>query len=100
MPDFVTLEMIEEWKDRFDNELKTIRNSNNFALLFDTNQHHFESIRCLKCLREYLTDNAVLRSRFSRVALVAPSKFISPEITSKGEAYFDNFEQAYNWLKQ
>lgn len=100
MPDFVTLDMIEEWKDRFDQELKTIRNLNNFALLFDTNAHNFESIQCLKSLREYLTDNNVLKSNFSRVALVAPAKFMAPIIKSEVEAYFDNLEQAYKWLKE
>ena len=99
MPDFVTLDMIEEWEYRFDQELKTKRNSNNFALLFDTNKHNFESIQCLKSLREYFTDNTVLKSRLSRAALISPSKFMAPKIKSEVEAYFDNFEQAYNWLK-
>jgi hypothetical protein len=100
MPGFVTLDMIEEWKYRFDQELKTKRNSDNFALLFDTNKHNFESIQCLKSLREYLADNTVLKSRFSRVALVAPARFMAPIIKSEAEAYFDNFEQAYKWLKE
>jgi hypothetical protein len=100
MPNFVTLDMIEEWKARFDQELKTTRNSNNFALLFDTNTHNFESIQCLKSLREYLTENKVLKSSFSRVALVAPTKFMAPKIKSEVEAYFDNLEQAYKWLKE
>jgi hypothetical protein len=100
MPDFVTLDMIEEWKVRFDRELKTIRSSNKFALIFDTNKHNFESIQCLKILREYLTDNKVLKSSFSRAALVAPAKFMAPNIKSEVEAYFDNFEEAYKWLKE
>jgi len=100
MPAFVTLDLIEEWKDRFDQELKTIRNSNDFVLLFDTNRHNFESIQCLKSLREYLTDNKVLKSSFSRMALVAPAKFMAPKIKSEIEAYFDNLEQAYKWLKE
>jgi hypothetical protein len=100
MPDFVTLNMIEEWKDKFDQELKTLRNSNNFALLFDTNKHNFESIQCLKSLREYLTDNEILKLRFSKAALIAPARFMAPKIKSEDEAYFDNVEQAYKWLKE
>ena len=100
MPDFVTLDMIEEWKVRFDRELKTIRRSNKYAFIFDTNKHNFESIQCLKILREYLTDNKVLKSRFSRAALVAPAKFMAPSIKSEVEAYFDNLEQAYKWLEK
>jgi hypothetical protein len=100
MPDFVTLDMIEEWKDRFDRELQSIRSSNKLALLFDTNKHNFESIQCLKILREYLTDNKVLKSSFSRAALVAPAKFMAPNIKSEVEAYFDNTEEAYKWLQK
>jgi hypothetical protein len=100
MPDFVTLDMIEEWKDRFDQELKTIRTSIKFALIFNTNKHNFESIQCLKVLREYLTDNKVLKSCFSRTALVAPAKFMAPVIKSEVEAYFDNLEQAFKWLEK
>ncbi len=100
MPDFVTIGMIEEWKDRFDQELKTIHNSNYFALLVDTNNHNFESIQCLKSLREYFTDNSVLKSSFSRVAFVTPANFMAPTIKSEVEAYFDNFEQAYIWLEE
>lgn len=100
MPDSVTADMIEEWKDRFDQELKTIRHSNNLVLLFDTNAHNFESIQCLKSLREYFEDNKVLTSSFARVALVAPAKYTAPEIKSEVEAYFDNFEEAYKWLKE
>ena len=100
MPDYVTSEMIEEWKDRFDQGLETIRSSNKFALIFDTNKHHFESIQCLKILREYLTDNKVLKSSFSRTALVAPAKFMTPHIKSEVEAYFDNLERAYKWLEK
>ena len=100
MPDFVTLDIIEEWKDRFDQELKTIRNSNNYALLIDTNKHNFESIQCLKSLREYLTDSTILKSIFSRAALVSPAKFMAPIIKSEVEAYFDNLDDAYKWLKE
>lgn len=98
MPDFVTLEMIEEWKDRFERELLSNRTTNSFALLFDTNKHNFESIECLKRLREYLEDNIVIKSFISRAALVAPSRFMAPMIKSEAEAYFDNTEKAYQWL--
>ncbi len=100
MPDFVTLEMIEEWKDRFDQKLKTIRKSDNLSLLFDTNKHNFESIQCLKSLREYLTGNTLIRSSISKSAFVAPAKYMTPTIKSKVEAYFDNLEQAYQWLEE
>lgn len=98
MPDFVTLKMIEEWKIRFEQKLKTFPSLNNCALLFDTGKHNFESIQCLKSLREYLTDDALIKSCVTRAALVAPAKFMAPSIKSESEAYFDNIDVAYQWL--
>ena len=98
MPDFVTLKMIEEWKVRFEQKLKSFPGLSKCALLFDTNKHHFESIQCLKSLREYLADNAVIKSCVTRAALIAPAKFMAPFIKSESEAYFDNIDVAYQWL--
>lgn len=98
MPDLVTLKMIEEWKVRFEQKLKTSVHSNNCALLFETGKHNFESIQCLKSLREYLENNALIKSCVTRAALVAPTKFMAPFIKSESEAYFNNIDVAYQWL--
>ena len=98
MPDFVTLKMIEEWKVRFEQKLKSFPNSNNCALLLDTGKHNFESIQCLKFLREYLADDSLVKSCVTRAALVAPAKFMIPVVKSESEAYFDNIDVAYQWL--
>ena len=93
MPDFVTLKMIEEWKVRFEQKLKTLPSSSHCALLFDTGKHNFESIQCLKSLREYLSDDALIKSCVTRAALVAPANCVVPS-----EAYIDNIDVAYQWL--
>ena len=100
MPDFVTFKMIEEWKERFDKVLTTIPDVNKLALLVDTNRHNFESIQCLKSLRDYFTSHTVLKSNFLRVAFVAPANFMEPVVKSWVEAYFDSFELAYRWLEE
>jgi carboxypeptidase C (cathepsin A) len=92
--------MIEVWKDTFNQELKAIRSSKYFNLLVDTNKHNFESIQCLKNLREYLTKNPALKSNCKKAAFVSPAKYMTPKIESETVAYFDNLEQAYIWLKE
>ena len=72
MQDFVMLDMIEEWKSRFDQNVIAIQSSIRSALILDTNMRNFESIQCLKILREYLIDIKALKSKFSMTALIPP----------------------------
>ena len=96
MPDIVTLTVIADWIECFDDDIRS-SGRESYSLLIDSNKHHFESIQCLKSLREYLTQ---IQGQVSRVAFVAPPNFRESEIVSGREAYFDNLEQAYQWLKK
>ena len=98
LPGYVTLHMIEEWKVRFKQKLKEIPSSNNCSLLFNTGPHNFENIQCLKSLRQYLSEDAFIKSCLTRAALIAPAKFMIPIVKSDSEAYFDNIDSAYQWL--
>ena len=98
MPDFISLGAIEEWKARFENNLKSIPAGQKAMLLIDTNQHQFESIQCLKSLREFFDNNSVIQSNDVKVAFVQPVNFVEPQIKSEREAYFESLEEAYKWL--
>ena len=100
MPDFISLSAIEEWKDRFDIDLISIPSDQQARLLIDTNQHQFESIQCLKSLREFFANNSVIQSNGVKVAFVQPANFVEPQIRSEREAYFESFEEAYKWLRE
>ena len=96
MPDFVKLSDIESWIINFDLELKTFQSLKPISILLDSNKHKFESIQCLKALRDYLTH---IQEHIAKAAFVAPTSFREPEIVSGREAYFDKFEDAYLWLE-
>ncbi len=98
MPEHITLELLKGWRKNFllTLEKKIIRK--NMALLIDTNKHQFESIACLKLLRDLISNEVI--HRLSSVAFVQPRKYRIPEIPSSTEGYFDNFEDAYSWLQQ
>jgi len=83
MPDFISLEILEEWQERFNIELSSKMDDAPFKLLLDSNKHDFESIQCLKILRDYLSE---LREVIDRVAFVAPANFVEPHIESESEA--------------
>lgn len=100
MPDFISLGAIEEWKDRFDNDFKSIPTGQDVMLLIDSNQHQFESIQCLKSLREFFANNSVIQTNNVKVAFVQPANFVEPQIKSEREAYFESFEEAYEWLRE
>ena len=99
MPDFITLNMLKRWKDEFLLSLNQIVGQEKVALLIDTNTHQFESIACLKLLRD-LTNEPQVIGRISRVAFVGPSQYKQPEVVNSSEAYFSQFEKAHNWLRQ
>ena len=100
MPDFVTLEMLTEWKQQFDLILENISENSQLKLLIDTGKHDFESVACLKFLRDYLSDTPAFQKKFVRAAFVAPANFVQPHIVSQMEAYFNVFSNAYLWLKK
>lgn len=62
--------------------------------------HQFESIQCLKSLRDFFTQQPVIQSNGIKVAFVQPANIIPPQIKSESEAWFENFDEACNWLKK
>jgi len=99
MPEFITLSSIDEWIERFGIELNSIPPGQHVVMLVNTNQHKFESIQCLKRLREFFTNNPVIRSNGVKIAFVQPRQYREPHEKSKTEAYFESSKEAYEWLK-
>lgn len=100
MPAFISLKSIEEWKRQFALNLKSLPLTQKIVLLIDTNRHEFESIQCLKNIRDFFTSNYVIQSNVVKVAFVQPNSYMAPHIKSEIEAYFDSIEEAYKWLKE
>ena len=86
LPGGVSYSALKNWGIEFIRELQT--RSGTAALLFNTNAHNFESIDCLKWLREFFAKEDVFTSTIRRVAFVQPIQYRSPEVVSDTEAYF------------
>jgi len=99
MPESISLVAIEEWKESIGTDLRLLPNNQKVVMLIDTNKHQFESIKCLKILRELFTNNEVLQSNGVKAAFVQPQSHMEPHIKSEHEAYFDNVSSAYKWLQ-
>lgn len=99
MPEYITLEVLNLWKKEFLLSLDE-RKSEKSALLLDTNRHQFESIECLKLLKDLLSNESRIKHCISRFAGVGPKQYREPEVISSREVYFSRFEEAYLWLKQ
>lgn len=100
MPEFVRLNAIEEWKNKFSLDLKSLLFGQRVVMLIDTNKHEFESIRCLKSLRDFFTANAKINSNGMKVAFVQPKKYMVAHVKSEIEGYFENYDEAYKWLEE
>ncbi len=98
MPEYISLKSIEEWKNEMNHELKSLPSNQNITMLIDTNKHEFESVQCLRSLRDFFTSNTNL-SNIVKVAFVQPKNYMSPHVKSEQEAYFENIKEAYIWLK-
>lgn len=94
----ITLDMLADWKTKFDGLLDASSRPPRFSLLIDTGAHDFESVECLRFLREYLSNQSVLGTRLRRGAFVAPAPYVAPHVTSTAEAYFNDFHEAYRWI--
>lgn len=97
MPEFIALNVLVQWKTEFLASLSEIKEQDKAGVLIDTNSHQFESIECLKLLRELFSEPQIKRC-ISRAAFVGPSRYIEPEIINYTEGYFLSFEEAYRWL--
>jgi hypothetical protein len=96
LPHHVSLNALEIWGSRFTLQLQ--KQSAPAGLLLDTNTHDFESVHCLKWLRQFFSESAAVRSGINRVAFVQPAQCRMPEVVTDSEAYFMTVEEAYKWL--
>lgn len=97
LPAFTTLGALNRWEPLFLQAMAV--QPGRVGLLFDTSSHNFESIECLKWLRQFFTDRAGIGSKINRVAFVQPAKYKLPQMTSETEAYFLSVQEAYSWLQ-
>lgn len=95
-PAAITMDALVAFRQQLHSRVGATTSGGRDGLLFDSNTHQFESIACLKYLRDTFTPQ--LRQKIVRVAFVAPRAYREPEIVSQGEAYFNDFESAYLWL--
>jgi len=100
MPEYISLEAIEEWKKSMSYDFESLSEGQQAVILMDTNMHQFESIQCLKSIREFFVTNPVVQSNGVTVAFVQPNEYIKPHIKSVNEAYFDNCSDAFKWLQE
>ncbi len=95
-PELVTLQSLKRWGQQFVDELN---GKEGVGLLIDTGPHNFESIDCLKWLKEFLTQVPEVGQSIKRVAFVSPAHYRQPEIVNSREAYFSDISDARIWLK-
>lgn len=100
MPELISYEAIEEWKESIGVDLKLLPNDQKVIILVDTNMHQFESIQCLKSIREFFINNEVIQTNGVKAAFVQPKNHMEPHIKSEFEAYFDNRSSAFKWLQE
>lgn len=94
-PDYITLECLKNWGGKIKTEFEK---SFSFGMLIDTSTHNFESIECLKWLRQFLSD-LVSKKCITIIAFIQPEAYREPEVVSDKEAYFSNIDSAKKWLK-
>lgn len=100
MPELITIKELQIWREAFFECLAQYSSSKKVAVLLDTNNHDFESIECLKLLRQILSDGQEIGEGISRIAFVQPKQCKEPGIASKTEAYFSKTEDAIEWINQ
>lgn len=96
MPEGVTLPLIRDLGPRIHRAFRRVANPPR-ALLIDTNLHGFESIACLRSLRDILEASWVA-AHCRAVAFVQPHRYRPQEIVSPREGYFTTVEAARDWL--
>ena len=99
-PEYTTFAELKSWGENFRKILLKQEKNHKPGLLLDTNSHNFESISCLKFLRNFLQEVNQMDNGISKVAFVQPVQYRQPEIMNSCEAYFSKFEEAYQWLRK
>ena len=98
-PEHITYESLSKWRIKFHEILDARPHPNSELLLLDSNKHDFESLECLKFLREILNQLANLENGIHKIAFIQPAHYRKPEIISNNEAYFANTDDAKVWLR-
>jgi hypothetical protein len=97
-PEHVSYEALSKWSIEFQEMLVSRGHQKPEALLLDSNKHDFESIECLKFLREILTQLASMKNGICKIAFVQPANYRKSEVVDFNEAYFSSSEEAKSWL--
>lgn len=97
VPDEVSLSALEAWGTDFIRTLNE-QSGGKSGLLLDTNTHNFESIDCLRWLKNFLTLEHSVKSSINRVAFVQSAQYRKEEVVSDVEAYFRAVQDARQWL--
>jgi len=100
MPEYIIFKELKQWRTEFLASLDKRVEHEKVALLIDTNTHQFESIACLKLLRDLFSNKSKIKHYISKVAFVQPREYREPGIRSLNEGYFSCFEDAYCWLQK
>ena len=95
-PDYISLESMKNWGFKIKSN---IVGGKGLSLLIDTNSHNFESMECLKWLRDFLSEETSGSQAIDRVAFVQPVTYRIPEVVSDCEAYFSDIDSARKWLR-
>ena len=98
MPENITLKSLNFWKKEFLQSLNDRERTKKCALLLDTNKHQFESIECLKLLRDILSSEQT-KDHISTFACIQPRQYREPCIVNSKEGYFSNLKDAYHWIQ-
>lgn len=96
-PSEVSLHSLSAWGCEFIRVLDA-RADRTAGLLVNTNTHGFESVDCLRWLRDFFAKEYSVKRGIDRVAFVQPIQYRVPEIVSDYEAYFSTVEDARKWL--
>ena len=99
-PDWVTLAALKDWGARFDRDLTALKSSGQYVVLIATGKHAFESVACLRYMREYLSTSHTIRKWIRKAAFIAPKKYMPPHVKNCSEAYFNEYSDGYTWLME
>ncbi len=97
LPSGVSHNALKKWSREFIRELQL--RPGKAGLLFNAGDHDFESIDCLKLLKDLFTKNRAIKKSINRVAFVQPIQYRNPEVVSDLVAYISAEQKAIGWLK-
>jgi len=99
LPQFITMAALEGLQERLASRVAAGVLDGARRLLVDTNQHDFESVACIRALRDAL-EGAGIGNGCWRVGFVAPAEHRASTVVSDREAYFNDVAAARAWLSK